>query len=192
MPAYAFNAAQFEPQFGGGGKSLPPGKKYKGVIVDSRQEPTKDGRGGFLAMDIRVIEGSLINREMTLRLNLHNVNAQAVEIANKQLSALCHVTGKYVFQATEELHNIPFLFDVDWQKGNEPSQEKPEGGYTEITALYDVNGNKPGAQAKGATVTQQAAPPPEKPPADVAPASKPWSQQPNGGAAANGGWGKTT
>lgn len=190
MPAYNFNSQQFDPQYGGSGKMLPPCKKTKVMIVDSRQEPTKDGRGGYLALDLRVVEGPLAGREQTDRLNLHNVNAQTVEIANKQLSAYCHVTGVYAFTATEQLHNIPFLIDVDWQKGNEPSAEKPEGGYTHVTALYDVNGNPPGKAGQGRPSAPAPVAPVAPPPANVQPmAPQPWQQNTQPAPAVANGWG---
>lgn len=191
MPTYNFNSAQYEAQYGGAAKMLPPCKKTKVIIVDSRQEPTKDGKGGFLAFDLRVVEGPLVGKEQTDRLNLHNINATTVEIANKQLSAYCHVTGVFAFQATEQLHNIPFLIDVDYQKGNEPTQEKPEGGYTQITALYDVNGNGPGKAGQGkaaAAIHVPAAHVAQVAPA--APAPTAWQQQPAPAAEVVNGWGK--
>src|ERR1051326_227119 len=34
--------------------------------------------------------------------------------------------------------------DVGFQKGHEPTAEKPEGGYVELKKVYDINGNEPG------------------------------------------------
>ena len=46
------------------------------------------------------------------------------------------------------------LMDIGFQKGQEPSAEKPEGGYVEVKKIYDKNGNDPtqggsGQQAQG-------------------------------------------
>jgi hypothetical protein len=196
MPAYNFNAQQHEPQFGGGNKQLPPCKKTKVIATESSQEPTKDGKGGMLVFTLKVVEGPLLGKEQMLRLNLHNISAKAVEIANGQLSALCHVVNVPAFTATEQLHNIPFLIDVDWQKGNEPTQEKPEGGYTEITALYDVSGNKPGkAGQKAATSKPVVIPPAAEAAPLVAPVGETQAWQQNGSGAApapaNNGWGNS-
>src|ERR1017187_10465294 len=105
MVGYALNAQQFDPKYSDGG-GLPVGK-YKGVISDTRQELTQDGQGGYLALDLKVIEGPCTGQFQTDRLNLHNKNPVTVEIANKQLSAYCHVTGQFVIQDTAQLHNIP-------------------------------------------------------------------------------------
>ena len=196
MVAYNFAAQQFSPEYGSSHKQMMPCKKVKVVIADSATEPTKDGRGGMLVFTLRCIEGPLNGQEQIDRLNLHNVNSTAVEIANKQLSAYCHVLGVYNIADTQQLHNIPFMIDVDWQKGNAPSQEKPEGGYTEVKAIYDANGNPPGKAGQGRPQGQQA-PAPTPPAANVAPASPAptnWGNQPAPNAPAptpnngNGGW----
>jgi hypothetical protein len=155
MVDFTFNAQQYTPEFGGGGEQLPPGE-YKVVIVDSRREATKDGQGGMLSFDMTPVEGPLAGRKQTMRFNLHHHNAQTVEIANKQLSALCHVVGVFAFNRTEDLHNKPFKVKIDFQKGHEPTQEKPNGGYTEVKALFDVNGHKPGQAAQGGQPMQHA------------------------------------
>lgn len=174
MVAMTFNAQQYQPQYGGGGANLPVGK-YKGVIVNSAGEQSQKG-GGYLALSLTPIEGPLAGQVHIDRLNLHHTNPQTVEIANKQLSAYCHVTGKYQFNDTAELHNIPFMFEIGYQKGHEPTAEKPQGGYTEVKAIFDVNGNEPGkagAGAPAAAAAPAAAPPAAAPPAEVAPAAAP-------------------
>lgn len=188
MVAMSFNSQQHQPQYGGGG-GLPVGR-YKGVIVASAQENVeKNGQivGGYLALDLTPIEGPLAGTKQTDRLNLHHVNPKTVEIANKQMSAYCHVTGVYTFKDTAQLHNIPFWFEVGWQKGQEPSAEKPNGGYTEVKALWDINGNEPGKTGGGAMAAAPPAPPvaPAAPP--VAPAAPPAGVAPTGAAPA--GWG---
>lgn len=194
MVAYSFNSGQHDPNFGGGLGQLPPCKKTKVIAFESSQQPTKDGRGGYLQFLLRVVEGPLQGREGYINFQLHNVVAKTVEIANQQLSAFCHAVRVPAFTATEQLHNIPFLVDVDWQKGNEPTAEKPEGGYTEVKALYDVSGQAPG-KGKPAAAAAPVAPPPAAAPPAAQPASQPpaWQQTPPNGAAppANNGWGGT-
>jgi hypothetical protein len=185
MVAFTFNAQQYQPRYGGGGEQLPPGEKYKGVIVNIEPINTTDQsgnvKGGYLALTLTPIEGPLAGQKHIDRLNLHHTNPKTVEIANEQMSAYCHVLGVYNVQDTAQLLNIPFLFDIGWQKGQEPSQERPNGGYTEVKALYDINGNAPGKAGAGAQPQPQqqpqAAPPPaQQPPAQVAPAAAPPAQ----------------
>jgi len=179
MVAYSFNAQQHQPQYGGAG-GLPPGK-YKGVIVDSRQENVeKNGQivGGYLALDLTPIEGPLQGTKQTDRLNLHHTNPKTVEIANKQLSAYCHVLNTFQFNDTSELHNKPFLFEVGFQKGQEPSEANPNGGYTEVKNIRDLNGNEPGKAGNGPTANVG-----QQQPVNI-------PQDPAGGVQAQGGgWG---
>jgi hypothetical protein len=178
MVAMSFNSQQFQPNYGGGGANLPPGK-HKVVIVDSRGEQNTSGTGGFLALDLTPIEGPLVGQKHTDRLNLHHTNPKVVQIANEQLSAYCHVLGKFQFNDTAELHNIPFVVEIGWQKGHEPGSEAhPNGGYTEVKTLYDVNGNTPGKAGSGPAPAAAPAQPPATPPAGVAPVAPP-----------AGGWG---
>jgi hypothetical protein len=109
MVAYALNSQEVSPQYGSGG-SLPEGK-YKVAIVSEEQKPTKAGTGGYLQFNIQVIEGQFQGQKTVDRLNLWNPNAQAVDIANKQLSAYCHVTGQFVLADTMQLHNRPFMIE---------------------------------------------------------------------------------
>lgn len=191
MVAYSFNASQYDPSYGGGLSQLPPCKKTKVIICGSEFKPTKGGTGGYLQLILRVVEGPLLNKEGFDNLNLHNTNPKTVEIANGQLSAYCAVMGVPGFNATEALHNIPFLVDVDWQKGHEPSAEKPEGGYTQVTALYDVNGHAAGKAVKGAAPAAVVIPPAAvvAPPAVAAASEVPAWQQAPAAPAANG-WAK--
>lgn len=204
MVAFSFNAQQFTPSYGGGGANLPPGR-YKGVIVASEGQNNDKGTGGFLALSLTPIEGPLANQIHIDRLNLHHTNPKTVQIANEQMSAYCHVLGKFQFNDTAELHNIPFLFEIGWQKGQEPGTPGggEHGGYTEVKAIADINGNPPGkagtgpapAAAPAATTAPPAgvaatapapagwgAPAPAEAPAAAAPA-------PAAAPAAAGGWG---
>jgi hypothetical protein len=185
MVAFSFNAQQFSPRYGGGGEQLPPGK-YKGVIVDATPQNTTDAqghvKGGYLALTLTPIEGALAGQKQIDRLNLHHTNPKTVEIANEQMSAYCHVLNVLNPTDTMQLCNIPFMFEIGWQKGNEPSEQRPNGGYTEVKAIYDANGNPPGKAGAGPQVAPQQ--PPAQPPAQVAPASQPPAQQPP-----QAGWG---
>lgn len=172
MVAFSFNAQQFQPNYGGGGgANLPPGT-YKGVIADMEPVNTKDQagniKGGYMAITLTPIEGPLVGQKHIDRLNLHHTNPKTVEIANEQMSAYCHVVGVFNIQDTAQLYNKPMQFEIGWQKGQEPSAEKPTGGYTEVKAIYDINGNPPGKAGAGPQVAQQPAPVATAPPAQVA------------------------
>lgn len=172
MVAYSFNAHQYEPKYGGSG-GLPAGK-YKVILSDTKQVPTRSGDGGYLAMELKVVEGPQQGGTHTDRLNLHNQNPETVRIANNQLSAYCHVIGKFQFNDTSELHNIPFMVEIGPQK-NDPT-------YTEVKKLFDANGNEPGKSGSGPQAQMGGGQPQGGPP----PGFGPQGGAPGG---QGGGWG---
>jgi|SRR5690554_516720 len=154
----AFNAQQYDPTQGVG--SLPIGK-HPVIIESSEVKANKANDGGYLQLNLRIIDGPQQGTTGAYRLNLYHSNQQTVEIAHRRLSAICHVIG--VFQVTDssQLHNLPFLIEVGPQK-NDPQ-------YTEVKKVFDMNGNEPGKAGAGA------------------PAAQPQQQQPQG--QPNGAWG---
>ena len=91
-------ASAFEP--------LPAGR-YRVVVTDSEEKPTKSGDASYMQFTFEVIEGPHAGRKLWARLNLNNPSAQAVQIARAELSALCRAVGVLTPQDTSELHDIP-------------------------------------------------------------------------------------
>lgn len=89
-----------------------PAGKYKVQVVDSDMKPTKNGDGQYLWLELDIVDGAYQGRKLWDRLNIVNSNAQAVEIAQRQLSALCHATGKLNVSDSQELHFIPVIATV--------------------------------------------------------------------------------
>ena len=200
----AFNAQQFDPTQGGG--SLPVGR-HPVIIESSEVKANKANDGGYLQLNVKLIDGPQTGTTGAYRLNLYHSNPQTAEIAHRQLSAICHVIG--VFQVTDsgQLHNIPFIIEVGLQKGEEAAQK----GYTEVKKVFDINGNEPGKAGQGAPAAQpqqqpaaqggfgqqQPAQQPQQPaaqPQGNAPAwggGQPAQQQPQGAPAGNApAWGQ--
>jgi hypothetical protein len=152
-----------------------PNGKHPVIIESSSIETVKAGDGGMLVLILRIIDGPAKGASGAYRLNLYSSSAKASEIAHRQLSALCHITRVFRITAADELYNIPFIIDVQPQKDN------PQ--YSEVTRVYDINGNEPGkAPANGAAPAQpQQAPAP----APAAPAAAPaaWGAPAGAGAA---------
>lgn len=142
-----FDSTQHDPTQSGG--QLPVGKMIKVVIVNSEVMPTKSKDGGLLKLDLEVIEGEHKGATGVHRLNLYHSNPQTVEIANKQLSGICHVVSVFKVNDSAQLHNIPFCVDV-------AQQQDPK--YTEVKKVYDVNGNEPGKQTPTTTTQPQTQP----------------------------------
>lgn len=128
-----FDATLVDPTQGAG--QLPVGK-HPVVAVSSSIDATKAGDGGMLIYILKIIDGPHAGVTGPHRLNLYNNNPKAVEIANKQLSALCHVTGVFQVADSDALLNIPFMIEVTPQK-DEPT-------YTQVSRVFDIHGNEPG------------------------------------------------
>lgn len=100
-------ATDFEP--------LPAGK-YLAIITDSEMKQTKSGSGNYLELTFQVIDGPFKGRMLWSRLNLDNPNAQAVQIAQGELSAICRAVGVMQPKDSIELHNLPLLVTVKCKK----------------------------------------------------------------------------
>jgi hypothetical protein len=136
---WTFDARTVQPQQGGG--AHPVGNKFPFTITNVEVKATKENTGGMLNVELTSPAGSVINRY-----NLWNENDKAREIAQKELSALCHVTGIFVIgpRQGQELLGGKGLMDIGFQRGHEPTAEKPAGGYVEVKKVYDMAGNEPG------------------------------------------------
>lgn len=120
----------------------------------TKHDPGTQPKGGLFAVEFTSPAGSI-----TFNYNLWNESEQARKIAGEQLSALCHATGVFKLNFANDgaaLIGAQGKMDVGFQKGEEPSADKPEGGYVEIKKVYDINGNEPGkAPAQSAQLPQQ-------------------------------------
>lgn len=154
----SFDATQHQPRQGG--QAHPVGK-YPFTITDTAINPTKDGQGGMFIVTFTSPSGDIVNRY-----NLWNNSPKAVEIAHGQLSALCYATGVFRINfdnAGAELRGARGMMEIGYQKGEEPTAEKPAGGYVELKKVYDANGNEPG-KSTPAPQPQQVAPAAAGPP----------------------------
>jgi len=124
-----------------------PAGKYIAVITESEVKPTKSGNGHFLEMTFEIIEGELKGRKVWGRLNLENPNAQAVQIARGELSAICHAVGVMQPKDSAELHNLPLEISVRCKKRDDSDELSNEiKGYAKREA--STNPAAPAPQAK--------------------------------------------
>tara|TARA_Y100001973_G_scaffold106643_1_gene186082 strand:+ start:20408 stop:21115 length:708 start_codon:yes stop_codon:yes gene_type:complete len=139
----AFNAQQYDPTQGVGG--LPIGR-HPVVIESSEVKANSKNDGGYLQLNLKIIDGPQQGTTGAYRLNLYHSNQQTVEIAHRQLSAVCHCVGVFNVQDSGQLHGIPFVVEVGPQK-NDPQ-------YTEVKKVFDINGNEPGKAGQGQAPAQ--------------------------------------
>src|SRR5574340_423845 len=83
---------------------IPPGW-YNVQISESEMKPTNDGSGAYLALTMTVLDGPHAGRKLFDRLNLQNKNSVTVEIAYKNLSAICHAVGVIRVQDSAQLRS---------------------------------------------------------------------------------------
>lgn len=143
---------------------LPTGE-YRAQIVDSEMRPTKKGDGNYLALEYDVLDGQYKGRKVWSRHNLDNPNPKASEIAQRELSAICHAVGVLRPNDSTELHYKPMVIRVEFvpaggnktKDGNDvKAWKKDEGGL----------GNAPTATTAGATSASTTA----------SPSSPPWAR----------------
>lgn len=179
MPYNAvFDATQHEPKQSGG--AHPVGNGFLFEITNTEVKPTAAGDGGLFEVEFTTPAGRIVQRY-----NLFNKSPKAVEIAHGQFSALCRAVGRYQVDFNNDgaiLRGGRGKLDVGFQKGEEPTAEKPEGGYVELKKVYDVNGIEPGKSV--ASQGQQTAQP--------QPGNQPMTQQPGGGWGTQAPQGQTT
>ena len=132
MAALNFNAAEVEPQQSF--DALPPGR-YEAIISESEMKDTKAGTGQYLQLTFTVVGGQHEGRKLWSRLNLVNPNATAVQIAERELSAICHCVGILVPQDSEELHDALLVIDVIQELNPMSGQQTNRiKGYSQVSA----------------------------------------------------------
>lgn len=183
-----FNAHMVEPLSPSNALPVSDDKGHVVMITGSEFKPSKNNpNNGFLELMLSIIDGEHKGQSGAYRINLFNENPQTVEIASRQLSAVCHVCNQMMVSDSSQLHNIPFRVIVGLQKKQKP--DDPD--YTEVKGVLDVQGNKPKAagtapgspapmpqQPQAAPTapwgnTQQVAPPQPQQPAFQPPATAP-------------------
>lgn len=90
-----------------------PSGWYPVAITSSEIKPTKDGTGTRLELVHQVMQGhGAAGRKIYDGLNIENKNAVAQQIAQEQLSAICHAIGIVHVKDTNQLHGKPFLIKL--------------------------------------------------------------------------------
>jgi hypothetical protein len=116
-----FDANEVEPSTP---REVIPANKYIAHIVKSDMVDTSGGTGRMLVLEWDILEGEYRERKVFSRLNLVNASAQAAEIAQRELSAICRAVGAMVVSDSNELHFKPALIDVTVT----PSGVNPKNG----------------------------------------------------------------
>jgi hypothetical protein len=115
-----FNSAEVEPAkpF----EVLPPGN-YSVVITSAAAKPTRDGRGEYLAMEMKTVQGDSANRKLFHNITLANASAQAEEIGHGQLAALCRACKVAVLRSPADIINKIIRVKVAVEKRKDTGQD---------------------------------------------------------------------
>ena len=156
-----------------------PAGTYRAHITGSEVKPTKDTKGRILKFEWTILDGDHKGRKFWSQLNIVNPNAQAQEIAQRELSSICHATGVMQLKNSQQLHHIPCLVKLTVKQ--DPGYE-PQNRVKSYTAVEGGPGIKPpkngntafGAAAGQAAVATSAAP---AAPAAASPATPPWARK---------------
>lgn len=149
MAKLNFNVADV-PQQTSGNEPKPAGM-YVMQVVNSDMRMTKSGSGQYLWLEFDILDGPARGKFWD-RLNIINDNPKAVEIANRQLSAICHALGFAALDDSEKLHFKPLRVQMKVREGkdgslqNEPKYLPLEGGAP--AAAAPAQAPAPAAQAK--------------------------------------------
>lgn len=148
-----------------------PAGIYVAQVVDSDVKPLKSGNGDALSLKFKILDGPHINCQVWASLNIRHSNAQAQQIAQSQLSALCHAAGVIRLQDSAMLHNRPVRIRVKVREA--------DGQYAarnEVTGFEAIPGGAAPAAAAGKPAAP-AAPWAAAPAAPAANATAPWAQR---------------
>lgn len=159
MAQLNFNAQTVAPSTGAQ-EAIPAGW-YNVAADESEMKPTKDASGAFLQIRFNILDGAQAGKKVYARLNLKNMNPVAVEIAYKDLSAICHATGVIQCDDSAMLHGKPLKVKVKYRPASADGQYEATN---EINAYRNINdptavNATPGAPVAGVAALPGALPP---------------------------------
>lgn len=133
-----------------------PAGEYTMQVVNSDMRTTKSGTGQYLWLEFDILSGPARGKFWD-RLNLLNDNPKTVEIANRQLSAICNALDIVALDDSEKLHMKPLRVQLKVTESRDGSLQN---------------------SAKYLPLSAKAAPAAAAPaPAAAAPAQKPWERK---------------
>ena len=152
-----------------------PAGWYPAQIVESEMKAASKPGSAYLAITLQIMGGEYNNRKVFDRFNLQNPNPVAVEIAYRQLSAVCHAVGLIQVADSQQLLGRPLMVKVsvrparvDPTTGTAYDASNEVKGYKALEASAAVAGSAPAwatgaAPAVSAPVAAPATPTPTPP-----------------------------
>lgn len=152
--------------------ALPEGQ-YVVIATASEMKPTKSGTGQFLQFTFEVLDGPQKGRKLWARLNLVNPNQTAVDIAQRELGAICRAVNVIKPRDSAELHNKPMLITVAVEIDDRKRESNIIKKYEPVSAGAGAPAVGAPAASAGAPWSGQAAPAASAAPAATA-GTPPW------------------
>ena len=84
-----------------------PAGNYVAEVNRSEVKQTRDGRGSYLSLSFKIIEGEFAGRLIFQNITLTNANVTAQTIGREQMAQLAGACGVLQLQDSEQLHGIP-------------------------------------------------------------------------------------
>lgn len=154
ITAFSFNAASVAPQQA---FEPVPSDWYSAIITDASLEPTANGGGIRMSIEFTIFDGPFKGRKVFDGLNVQHSNSQAQEIAQSQLSAICHATGVIQISDLTQLYQKPFAAKFGLEEKR--TVTNPTTGEVKTYEARNVfKGAKPLSELGGKTATGPAAP----------------------------------
>lgn len=122
-----------------GFETLPVGW-YRAHVTESEVKATKPdqtgvSKGRYLQLTWEVLDEQHKGRKVWTRLNIENPNTQTVEIAQGDLSAICHATGVLSLTNSAQLHHIPVMIRVVIKPGQDGEPRNEVKGYKKVEGV---------------------------------------------------------
>ncbi len=136
--------------------AIPEGQ-YVVIATSSEMKPTKNGTGQFLQFTFEVVDGPQKGRKLWSRLNLVNANDTAVDIAKRELGAICRAVGIIKPNDSAELHNRPILATVAVEVDDRKRESNKITKYEPTTGSVASGGFAPAATMAPAAALAPAA-----------------------------------
>lgn len=87
--------------------------EYRVQITESEMKDTRNNTGQYLECTYEVLDGDSKGRRLWSRHNIVNQNPKAQEIAQRELSAICHAVNILKPSDSQQLHYKPMIVRVE-------------------------------------------------------------------------------
>ena len=134
-----------------------PAGDYKAAIVKSEVKDAKKQGNRYINLEFEVMDGEMQGRRFWAILNLWNSNAQAVEIAERELRSIAQACGKLSVSDTEELHGVPMLVKLTVKDDAQYGPQNNIKGYKSASTTAPAQQQGSGGTSGGAPWRSNAA-----------------------------------